>query len=297
MNPLKRTTSNLLPAAAELTMRLLYVRESDHEDDWHSIMHDHLFAEIFYVTRGQGRMRLSHGHLDLEAGDLLFVNANIMHTEQRIGDEPFAYIVVGVEGISMTMDTDDEDIVPKNLYEDWAERGIIQHRSIWQQSRIGNLLDTLRREMEEKPPYYEEYCHKLLELLLISLSRQSDQKVTLKSGTTQVSQVEFVRKFIDHHFSRQISLNDLAANSYMDKFHLVRKFKESYGSTPIDYLLERRISAAETLIKMTSHTLEEIAKIVGFNSQAYFCKVFKERRGLSPSVYRRSAHREKMTAD
>lgn len=124
-----------------------------------------------------------------------------------------------------------------------------------------------------------------------------DQKVTLKSGTTQVSQVDFVRKFIDHHFSRQISLNDLAANSYMDKFHLVRKFKESYGSTPIDYLLERRISAAETLIKMTSHTLEEIAKIVGFNSQAYFCKVFKERRGLSPSVYRRSAHREKMTAD
>lgn len=193
-----------------------------------------------------------------------------MHTEKRIGNEPFAYIVVGVEGISMTLESEDDELVPKNLYEDWAKRGIIQHRSIWQQSRIGHLLDTLKREMEEKPPYYEEYCHKLLELLLISLSRHSEQKVTL---------------------------NDLAANSYMDKFHLVRKFKESYGSTPIDYLLERRISMAETLITRTSHTLEDIAKIVGFNSQAHFCKMFKDRRGMSPSAYRRWAKRQSMTAD
>lgn len=220
-----------------------------------------------------------------------------MHTEKRIGNEPFAYIVVGVEGISMTLESEDDELVPKNLYEDWAKRGIIQHRSIWQQSRIGHLLDTLKREMEEKPPYYEEYCHKLLELLLISLSRHSEQKVTLKSGTADVSPIEFVRMFIDHHFSRQMTLNDLAANSYMDKFHLVRKFKESYGSTPIDYLLERRISMAETLITRTSHTLEDIAKIVGFNSQAHFCKMFKDRRGMSPSAYRRWAKRQSMTAD
>ena len=75
--------------------------------------------------------------------------------------------------------------------------------------------------------------------------------------------------------------------AYMNKFHLISEFKQSYRITPIEYLILKRVEVSKDLLISTNHTMEEISALVGFNSQSYFNQVFKKKVGQTPSQFRR----------
>ena len=59
-----------------------------------------------------------------------------------------------------------------------------------------------------------------------------------------------------------------------------------HGSSPIDYMLKRRITEAKALLSSTDYSLIQIAEQLGFGSPAYFSKCFRKVEGISPSGYR-----------
>ncbi len=76
--------------------------------------------------------------------------------------------------------------------------------------------------------------------------------------------------------------------AFMNKFHLIAEFKQSYRVTPIDYLILKRIEVTKNLLISTNHSMEEISSIVGFNSQSYFNQVFRKKVGITPSQFRKN---------
>lgn len=96
-----------------------------------------------------------------------------------------------------------------------------------------------------------------------------------------------VRDHIDRHSPEPLRLSDLAALSGMNKFHLVRIFRTTYGETPMRYLSRRRIAHAQDLLRHANLTVTEICMLVGYSSLGSFSAKFTALVGESPVAYQR----------
>jgi len=96
-----------------------------------------------------------------------------------------------------------------------------------------------------------------------------------------LKQVIRSKKFIDNNFSEPMSLNDIAGEAYLSKFHFIRSFRNCYGVTPHQYLIRVRVAEAKKLIR--SGTLIAAAcYAVGFESLPSFANLFKKLTGTTP---------------
>ena len=96
--------------------------------------------------------------------------------------------------------------------------------------------------------------------------------------------------YIDEHYSEDISLMDAASYVGFSKFHFTRLFHEYTGTTFYDYLLRRRIRAAQKMLG-TDLSVTEISYRCGFHNLTSFSRSFRSITGISPSAYRSYAER------
>jgi AraC-like DNA-binding protein len=99
--------------------------------------------------------------------------------------------------------------------------------------------------------------------------------------------IESARRFMDEHFYRQMSLEEIAEVAGISTSYFCRRFKEIYSLTPIAYLKELRIKRACHLLEHTKEPLSEITRQSGFFSIPYFCREFKKNMGMPPIEYRK----------
>lgn len=93
--------------------------------------------------------------------------------------------------------------------------------------------------------------------------------------------------FIDHNLARTIRLPELAGLLGLSVFHFSREFKAATETSPMRYVLERRVLAAKAELGSTK-PLAEIALDAGFSSQSHFTTAFREVTGVAPCQWRRA---------
>ena len=94
-------------------------------------------------------------------------------------------------------------------------------------------------------------------------------------------------RFIDDHYGDDVSLAEMAQAAGVTPQHLCRVFREAMHMRPGEYLTQRRVQAAQTLISGSDLPLSEIASRAGFSSPGYFSTVFRRYVGVTPGEYRR----------
>ena len=67
---------------------------------------------------------------------------------------------------------------------------------------------------------------------------------------------------------------------------MVHSFTKQIGVSPINYVINKRISEAKNLLKTTNYSIRDISSIVGFSTSSYFSQMFKKVTGLSPKEYK-----------
>lgn len=95
-----------------------------------------------------------------------------------------------------------------------------------------------------------------------------------------------LKEYIDAHLDKNVSTDELAAIIYKSKSQTIRIFKSELGTTPYDYLLEKRFILAKSLLLNTNLLIKEIAYQCGFSDEHYFSDLFKRRCGVTPKEYR-----------
>jgi len=93
--------------------------------------------------------------------------------------------------------------------------------------------------------------------------------------------------YMDKHFSENCTLQKLAHHVHVSANHLHTVFLRWEGKTPWEYVVEKRIEKAKTLILMGEGTLAQIALETGFCSQSHFTAAFKKSTGQTPAQYRK----------
>ncbi len=122
-------------------------------------------------------------------------------------------------------------------------------------------------------------------LLGVLLSEFIDStKMTLKSEPS--NRISASIMFIHKNLSNRLTVSQLASQCFMSPDHYTRKFKDLTKQNPIDYINRQRIEKALLLLNTTSSSCKEIGYQCGYNSNTYFCKIFKKHVKLSPNDYR-----------
>lgn len=106
------------------------------------------------------------------------------------------------------------------------------------------------------------------------------------SGKLDKRRLSRVLEFIDTHADAEISLESIATEACLSRYHFVRAFKRSTGFTPLAYVNKLRIDRAKSLLRDTRRTVDDIATMLNFSSASNFTRAFKRTVGTTPCIYR-----------
>lgn len=99
--------------------------------------------------------------------------------------------------------------------------------------------------------------------------------------------MESLLQYVRQNYTKDISLDQIADQHKISASYLSKLIKNYLGKNYIDYITDLRIGRAKELLTDTNKTIQEIACEVGYNSQTYFCKVFKRAVGISAGEYKK----------
>jgi YesN/AraC family two-component response regulator len=98
-----------------------------------------------------------------------------------------------------------------------------------------------------------------------------------------------VFRFIEAHFDQPISLNDVAQQVGYSPAYLTNLVQSHTGRTVKQWIIERRMVQAKSLLTNTNNSIRHIAEAAGYSDAGYFTRQFRQFHGVSPQVWRRQS--------
>lgn len=257
---------------AQSDARLLNITWAQYSSEWNSTMHAHRHAEMFFIMSGSGTFQLQRHSFPVSGRSLVIINPGVMHCEQSNQGSPLEYIVLGVENLEMA--ANEQGYVLTTFNRDW-DTVSVSLRLMLQEARSGQ-------------DGYSQVCQRMLEIILLRILRRRGLSLASEAvGMDDNRECGLVRRYIDEHFKESITLDQLAELAHINKYYLVHAFRKAYGTSPINYLISRRIQESRFLLTNSNHSLSQIARILGFSSLSYFSQSFHRTEGVSPMEYRK----------
>ncbi|MCM1542612.1 MAG: AraC family transcriptional regulator [Blautia sp.] len=258
--------------------------------------HYHNFYEIIYVLEGEYSSMLETRTYHMKKGDFLLIDQNVMHkyhyVEERhdssrriilwVTSKMLAELSGGGMDLSACFRGDDPCAYHFPVY--------------YEEMLQGYLLKLAMTELAEtKQPGAKDVLDRgYLTLFFAYLNILCTGKEYLFAREELVEHplVEQVADYIDAHMEESISLDCLAGQVHMSKYHFLRKFKELTGMTVHSFVVNKRlIRACEILREGTGVT--ESWQRTGFSDYTSYLRNFRAAFGVSPGKYRELYPEEK----
>lgn len=152
---------------------------------------------------------------------------------------------------------------------------------------IGSLAAALLAELGGD--VHQAYLDDLLHLLLCRVLRLHSNAREAAVRARHVLAPYRLRRavdFIDANLAGPIGVAEIADAGGISRFHFSRAFRQTTGKAPYAFLLDRRLTAAKTLLIGETTSLTAIAQRCGFASLSQFSRMFKRETGVTPSRFR-----------
>lgn len=240
------------------------------------------------VVRGQAEWSTSEGRFPLDATSLLLLNEDQRYTIAVDQPEPAETFVVFFERSFLSGKDSLDDPFTLDPAPGFFES--IQHK----QGPIAARLNTLYRGVSGNPPspeWLEDQIHFLAEDLGAHLRRihGEPEKIQARRTTTRLElyrRLDRARNYMESSLADSLSLDAVAREACLARFHFHRHFRDAFGETPQQYKTRRRLERAASLLHGTSRPVLEICLDCGFDSLGSFTTLFARRYGAPPGRYR-----------
>ena len=146
-------------------------------------------------------------------------------------------------------------------------------------------------ELQRCQDNYEEMLTLLLRHLLIIFQRELTREPVLKNEYLD-HEMDTAVTYFNENYNRDINIEEYATSKGMSVSWFIRSFKKFTGSTPMQFIVALRVSNAQVLLETTNYSINEISKIVGYDNQLYFSRLFHKLKGFSPREYRKTRKSE-----
>ncbi|WP_040197016.1 AraC family transcriptional regulator [Candidatus Soleaferrea massiliensis] len=228
---------------------------------------------VHYILSGKGTYTYGDNTYELAKGDLFIIYPSEVTIYKADDELPWEYCWVGFNGTEAEKLLRCTDLTPENPVLHYDRDGKMRDHLFKIYKSQGNQLQNESR--------MTGYLYLFLSFLMEISTKQQDRDI---SG---ISYIEAAVKYVQHNFSRDIDVCDIAQNIGVSRSHLYRLFIKHLGMPPNEYLSRFRINQACSLLRHSDLSIGEIANSVGFLDQLYFSRVFKKFKGTPPSKYNR----------
>lgn len=120
--------------------------------------------------------------------------------------------------------------------------------------------------------------------------REAARSVYENKEKPTASLVEQAKAYIDTHYSKEISLDDVSREVNISPYYFSKLFKEETGGNFIDYVTAIRMEKAKELLSNTDKSMKEICSEVGYSDPNYFSRTFKKNVGVTPTEYKEGSN-------
>lgn len=228
---------------------------------------DHL---LLFCVQGQAQLTVDAASHSLRPGMLALLPAAQAHAYQAHDDQPWSLFWVHFQASPAFL-------APLLEARSWA---------LLQAEHPVLLQAEWRALLETASPGFEATALQLtaarLRLLLLHLAwlrpRQAQSRSRLDIAALQA--------FMQLHLHRSLSLEELAAEAGMEKFHFAKTFRRLVGQAPLQHFQHLRMARACAWLDAGEAQISAIAKRLGYDDVAYFSRQFRQVIGLSPTAYR-----------
>ena len=227
---------------------------------------------LHYVLSGKGTLYLQDNVFKIKQGECFLLPINEQTFYQADNEDPWHYIWVHYDGQKAV---DLMHHLSLNVYS-----------PVFTPTHSNNRIGEFFRNFSNYP-YDEYYCMGNLYQLFGEMLHHAPQKQQPFSVETQ--NLQYIKKIIDYialHYSRKVTVTELADLCGLNRSYLTKLFKDATGYSPQQYLIRFRMKRAKALLHESDMPIQTVALSVGYSDPFSFSKAFRGYAGTSPSAYR-----------
>lgn len=227
---------------------------------------------ILHTISGCGELIYHDQKLPLKKGDTFFIDCTEAHSYSITSQEPWIFNWVHFNGLSS--DAYYRKFIEYNL------SPVLHFNSV----EFKEILDSLVSINMKKRNSNEILSSlKITELLtLITLLCQSNSYEDEKSNELTDQIIIFINK----HICEKITLDRIASQFNLNKYHLHKKFKKITNIPLNEFIITARLNMVKEKLRFTNESIKEIAETTGFSSASHLINLFKKHEGITPFQYK-----------
>lgn len=251
-----------------------------------TLMHKHVFHELFVCTKGEIHIKTPDGNIFLESGDIAIIPPSKTHVLQYSSDDTIGCTIpflIKRNGMEYGVDLYEKVRPIAN-----EETHIFRKHTEFVQEMEKVLEEAFRSDVERIFPALH-----LLELFLKLAKEHKENSNTIAAQkksepvSNDIERMMRLDELIATRYLQKCSGAELAKELFISTRQLDRIVTKRYGKSLHQLLVDRRFELAEQLLETTELTVEAVAANSGFSSSASLYREFKKRRGSTPAAFRK----------
>lgn len=259
-------------------------------------LHIHMEYELNYLEHAEGAIRIVGDSIEEMGGlDLVLVAGGTKHAYSNHACKCDGMYEITIQFHRSLFDSLIEKRHFQSIREmfDNASSGLVFSREM-----IVSIQDKLRMLSNDSKPDSFQNLLRLIEILkLLSLdkaSRRLNAANTVNNfNKNDTDRLDSIMLYLHENYHRHITLREVARLINMSEASLMRFVKRWTGKTFVDNLNEIRVAEAVCRLIDTSDSISEISFKCGFNNLSNFNRVFRKRRGCTPTEFRENYSRSR----
>ena len=240
--------------------------------------HYHDFHKVVIFISGKATYHIEGKAYNLRPWDILLVDRHAIHRPEIDASIPYERFILWIQN----------DIPWQELLKcfqkanDRSYNLIRLHPSL--QEKLKEILLELESATKSDAFAKDLLAQSLFLQFMIYVNRifLEKQYIFDRKSYSFDSQIADILQYINHNLKEDLSVDNLASRYYISKYHLMRKFKEETGFTLHNYIVNKRLLMARTLISegmpVTKAALES-----GFSEYSTFSRAYRKQFGATPS--------------
>lgn len=250
--------------------------------------HTHDYVEVVYVCSGRTSHIVNGHRIELQQGELLFMNQAATHEVLEAKEEDLAvnFIVLPEFFHNVLFMMGEEETPLRRFLVDClcnqSHGAGYLYFKVAEIVPIQNLIENLLFALLQETPNKRKVSQMTMALLFMQLMGHTE---ALDTQDNDQAAVVKILSYIENHYVSG-SLTELAELLHYDLYSLSREIKRKTGKNYTQLVQEKRLAQAAFLLKNTDRKVDDIAYAVGYENMGYFHRIFRDAYGVSPRNYR-----------